>query len=288
VVKRLTRRRAETTRLLADRWLPAIGLEWSCARVLGAADEPGGRGVWLVYEDLQGDMLDCRSLDPTRVGPVVELIAELHARFCGHDLLAECRKHGEELGMDFFTSEVARCIRHLRSIKSSPRRLAADDAVLTDRLLERVERLYGERQERALTFEALAGRDTLLHGDLWTTNTLVVDGSTGPQPRLIDWDHAGVGPATYDISTFLYRFLGEHRPWILDHYREALAWRGWQLPDDRELNALFETSEYARYACCLAEAALAASQGKSWGREQMAEIDSWFASMEPVLALEGS
>jgi ATP-binding cassette, subfamily B, bacterial len=286
VVKRLTPRRAQTARLLAERWLPATGLEWACARVLGAATEPGGRAVWLVYEDLQANVLDCRFPDSTQVGPVVELIAELHARFCGHALLAECREHGEDLGMDFFSSEVTRCVRHLRSIQSSAKRPSQEDAALTDRLLGRLECLYDERQQRARMFAAYARPDTLLHGDLWTTNTLVVDGTGGPQPRLIDWDHAGVGPATYDISTFLYRFPREHRPWILDHYREALACRGWRLPDDRELNALFETAEYARYACCLAEAALAASQGKRWGLEQMAEIDTWFARLEPVLAVE--
>jgi hypothetical protein len=92
---------------------------------------------------------------------------------------------------------------------------------------------------------------------------------------------------TYDLSTFLYRFAPEHRPWILNRYRAAAARRGWQLPGDSTLNRLFETAEYARYVCCLAEAALAASRGERWAFEQIAEIDRWFAALEPALAVDG-
>jgi thiamine kinase-like enzyme len=151
-----------------------------------------------------------------------------------------------------------------------------------------VERLHRERRERASVLETFGGPDTLLHGDLWTTNTLLAERADGLQPRLIDWDHVGAGPVTYDLSTFLYRFPSEHRPWILGRYREAAAGHGRSLPDDNMLNLLFETAEYARYACCLAEAALGASQGERWGFEQMAEIESWFTSLEPVLAADGT
>jgi hypothetical protein len=92
---------------------------------------------------------------------------------------------------------------------------------------------------------------------------------------------------TYDLSTFLCRFAPEHRPWILGRYREAAARRGWSLPDDLTLNLLFETAEYARYACCLAEAAVAASRGECWAFEQLAEIDTWFESLEPALPVAG-
>jgi thiamine kinase-like enzyme len=108
------------------------------------------------------------------------------------------------------------------------------------------------------------------------------------QATLIDWDHVGVGPVTYDLSTFLYRVVPEHRPWIVQRYREAAARRGWQLPDDSTLNLLFETAESARYACNLGDAALAASQGEAWGFPMMAEIDSWFARLEPVLVADES
>jgi thiamine kinase-like enzyme len=217
---------------------------------------------------------------------VVELIVDLHTSFADHALLPECREYSAELGMRFFTVEVTRSVSLLKSIGSlgpPPR----EQLALRDRMLDRVERLHDERHERALQLETFGGPDTLLHGDLWPTNTLVVEGSDGLRARLIDWDHVGVGPVTYDLSTFLYRFPSDYRPWILRHYREAAALRGWRLPDDSTLNLLFETAEYARYACCLAEAALAACQGEPWGFEQLAEIETWFASLEPALAVDG-
>ena len=119
------------------------------------------------------------------------------------------------------------------------------------------------------------------------TNTLVAEENGRLEARLVDWDHVGVGPVTYDLSTFLYRFAPEHRPWILGRYRDAAAGLGWRLPDDSTLTLLFETAEYARYACCLAEAALAASADERWAFEQMAEIDTWFAALEPALAVDG-
>jgi hypothetical protein len=50
---------------------------------------------------------------------------------------------------------------------------------------------------------------------------------------------------------------------------------------------LFETAEYARHACCLAEAALAASQHESWGFDSLAEIETWFDRVEPALTVDG-
>jgi hypothetical protein len=287
VVKRLSARRARANQLVAERWLPAGGLEWACPRLWGVVDEPSGSAVWHIYEDVPGRGLDWGLPDPARVGPVVELIVELHTRFAGHGLLPECRDQGEELGMDFFSAEVARSVGFLESIGSVDRSRSRQRAALRDRLLGRLERLHRERHERASMLETFGGPDTLLHGDLWTTNTLVAERGDGVQPRLIDWDHVGVGLVTYDLSTFLYRFPSEYRPWILGRYREAAARRGRRLPDDSTLNLLFETAEYARYACCLAEAAVAASGGERWGFEQMAEIERWFTGLQPVLAVEG-
>jgi hypothetical protein len=289
VAKRLSRRRARANELVAERWLPAAGLKWACPELRGVVHEPAGSAVWHIYEDVAGSGLDGGLPDPERVGPVVELIAELHTCFAGHPLLAECREHGEngDLGIGFFTAQVSRSIDALKSIGSPSVALSREQAELRDRLLGRVERLDAEQDERASLVEKSGGPDTLLHGDLWTTNTQVVERSEGFQARLIDWDHVGVGPVTYDLSTFLYRFTPEHRPWILRRYREAVARQGWRLPDDCTLNLLFETAEYARYACCLAGPALAASRAEAWGFEQLAEVESWFASLEPVLAVDG-
>ncbi len=285
VAKRLSLRRARANQLVMKRWLPAAGLEGGCPDLRGVLPEPSGSAVWHVYEDIVGRGLDCGLPDPARVRPMVELIAELHTRFVGHALLPECREHGEGHGMGFFTSHVARSVCFLRSLGSEPP--ARGHKVLIERLLGQIERLHAERHERALLLESCGGPDTLLHGDLWTTNTLIAEQPGGPRPMLIDWDHVGVGPVTYDLSTFLYRFPPECRPWILVQYRDAAARRGRQLPNDSVLNLLFETAEYARYACRLADAALAASRGENWAFAQMEEIERWFTALTPVLAVDG-
>jgi aminoglycoside phosphotransferase (APT) family kinase protein len=280
IVKRLwARRAARAVELALRRWLPEVGLGWACPRLLGALGDPSDGEVWHVYEDVGGVAVDSCDPDPAQLEPIVELLAELHDRFTDHRLLAECRAHGEELGTGFFTSQVAACIDALRGIPAS----VAEQRDARERLLERVERLHRERDRRLAVAAAHAGPDTLLHGDLWTTNTLLVETARGPVPRLIDWDHVGVGPVAYDLSTFLYRFPAASRPAILSAYREAAARRGRPLPSDAELNLLFDTAEQARYACCLTTPARAAARGERWAFPHLAEIDDWFARLKPVL-----
>jgi Phosphotransferase enzyme family len=287
VAKCLSPRRARANELVAQRWLPAVGLDSACPGLRGIVNERSGSVVWHIYEDVGGSGLDQGTPDPDRVGSVVELIAELHTRFAGHAFLPEAREYGVDgdLGIGFFTAQVARSSQALNSIGSLG--LTREQADLRERLLDRVERLDAEQDERALLVESSGVPDTLLHGDLWTTNARVVERKQGFQARLIDWDHVGAGPVTYDLSTFLYRFAPEHRPWILGRYRDAAARRGWRLPDDSTLNLLFETAEYARYVCCLAGPALAASRAERWGFEQLAEVERWFTRLEPVLAVDG-
>ena len=279
VVKRLAARPARAVELALEHWLPEAGLGWACPRLRGVHDDRAAGQVWHVYEDVGGAPVDRSDPDPAEFEPLIELMADLHSRFAAHPLLAECRAHGEDLGSVFFTSHVTRCIEALAGIPAT----VAEHRDVRERLLDRLERLQREREHRLAVQAACAGPDTLLHGDLWTTNTLLVDTARGLEPRLIDWDHVGVGPIAYDISTFLYRFAAEDRPSILSAYRAAAARRGWLLPSDAELNLLFDTAECARYACCLADPARAAARGERWGFEQLAEIDDWFARLEPVL-----
>jgi hypothetical protein len=253
----------------------------------GVVRECSGSKVWHIYEDVVGTGLDASPVDPARVAPVVELIVDLHTRFAGHAQLPQFREHSGGLGMGFFGKHVARSIDALGSIGTFGPGLSRQQAELRDTLLVRVERLHEEQDERASLLERHGGPDTLLHGDLWPSNALIARGDYGFRATLIDWDRVGVGPATYDVSTFLKCLPPEHRPWILKLYREAAARRGWQLPDDSTLNTLFETAEYARYACNLGDAALAASQGEWWGFPMMEEIERWFADLEPVLAGDG-
>src|SRR5256712_10003264 len=96
--------------------------------------------------------------------------------------------------------------------------------------------------------ETLGGPETLLHGDLWTTNTFVATTGDGLVARLIDWDHAAVGPASYDLSTFLYRFPRRERPWILEAYRRRPPGAARVLPPDPDPTLPFRTRRDARLA----------------------------------------
>jgi len=101
---------------------------------------------------------------------------------------------------------------------------------------------------------------------------------------LIDWDRAGVGPISYDLSTFLLRFPTRYRLWILELYRETIGHAGWCLPSARDLNLLFETAECARYANRVIWPAIALSRERAeWGYDELAAVEQWFELLEPVL-----
>jgi len=55
-------------------------------------------------------------------------------------------------------------------------------------------------------------------------------------------------------------------------------------PPAAELNGLFETAEYARYANRIIWPAVAIlEEGAAWGWDQLAEVERWFVAMTPVL-----
>jgi len=135
----------------------------------------------------------------------------------------------------------------------------------------------------------VGGPETLLHGDLWPKNILAVPTPDGLRTRLIDWDATGVGPLTYDLSTFLYRFSAHHRPWILDRYQQAVAPLGWQAPATRDLSLLLETAEISRIANCLIWPCIEAVQAQAeWAFDKLAEMETWFESVEPALTAAGA
>jgi len=280
VVKRLKPEIARRNELVGQRWLPAIGLRGSCAPLLGRVAARSGGCVWHVYEDLGSWELSSREPDRERVRAAVELIAQIHTRFAGHALMGEVRLHGDDLGIHFFDTNLRDAISALQAWQP-PRTQCA----LVDRLLERLHTLRAELPRRAQALAELGGPETLLHGDLWAINVFVIPTAHGPQARLIDWDRAGVGPASYDLSTFLMRFPESERLWILDSYREAVAPAGWRLPDARDLNLMFETAELARFANRIIWPAIALGHDQAeWGFDELAEIEEWFGNLEPVLA----
>jgi aminoglycoside phosphotransferase (APT) family kinase protein len=284
VAKRLRPRIARAVALAFRRWLPEAGMGWACPRLRGVATDRAGGHAWHVYEDVGGVEVDRGAPDTAHVEAVMDLVAELHCRFAGHRLLGECRDHGDDLGRAFFTGHVARALTFARRIPVTDE----DQRELRDRLVGRVEQLHREAGHRLAVLARWGGPDTLLHGDLWPTNALIVDARGAPRARLIDWDHVGVGPIGYDLSTFVHRFAAADRPAIVRAYRAAAARRGRVLPPDRELGVLLDTAERARYACCVAGAARNALRREPWAFAALADIDTWFEGLEPVLDIEAT
>ena len=290
VVKRHRPALAQADRLVLERWLPALGMEARSPRLLGAAAEREGRFVWHVYEDFGRDTLAVHPEAP-HVEAAMDLLAELHTRAAGHAILPEVRWHGRDHGLPFLTSSLRDAIALLTELASPDAvgRGSGELAAACTRLLERLHRLNEEVPRWARLIEEAAGADTLLHGDLGPKNVFVPRAGEGVPARLIDWDHVGVGPGSFDVSTFLYRFPRERRPEILRSYRAAMGRRGRHLPEDGELNLLFYFAESARCAHCVGWPAIALlREGAPWGRVELVEVDRWFQSLAPPLPEEHS
>lgn len=277
IVKRLEGRIARRNELVARRWLPAVSLGQAAPPLLTTAGTADGESVWHVYADLGPWSLDA-AMDARRLQAAVELLADIHARFTGHILLAEARLLGGDLGSYFVTSNTSDAILSLESAGHS---MLNTPPVVT-RLLEYLDRFRGELPERLAAVQSLAGPETLLHGDLWTSNIFVTpDG----QARLIDWDHAAAGPPAYDLSTLVLRFPPGQRREILELYRRASAGGTWQIPSWSALNQVFETFEIARFASRIIWPAIALwENGAGWALDELAEIERWFLSWQPVFS----
>lgn len=286
VAKRLAPPLAHRNRLALEQWLPAAGLDHIAPRLIGVAAERTGRVVWHLYEDLGNSSLAAPSTRPD-VEAAIHVIARLHARFAGDPILAECRVCGEDHGIAFYdqhVQEAASAVRLLLTDSASRGR----DSDAAQALLRRLERLGAERDDRARALAEFGGPDTLLHGDLWLSNVLVVEdfsrqesfGRRAARIRLIDWDHVGPGSFSYDLSTLMLRFPFKERPRIVDLYRAAAASNGIDIPAYDDLHILFTTAESARIASEATWTALFAREGAQWACEQLGEIDKWFARLD--------
>ena len=285
VVKCLNLPRAQRNRLVATRWLRATGLGHRGPTLLAVAAERDAQIVWHVYEDFGDRTLVTVDPDWARVRAAIELIAELHVRFAEHPLLPEARMYGKDMGATYYLTNLRDAVRGLESLRPPSVRVGPEDAALRDRLLERLHKLLDEGPDRARLLAQAGGPETLLHGDLWPKNILAVATPEGLQTRLIDWDATGVGPPTYDLSTFLYRFAVHQRPWIVERYQEAVEPLGWRLPDSGELSLLVETAEISRIANCIVWPCIEATQAQAdWAFDSLAEMETWFEPVEPALA----
>jgi aminoglycoside phosphotransferase (APT) family kinase protein len=172
-------------------------------------------------------------------------------------------------------------LEHLQPPPTDP-----DEGRLTvrDRLLGRLYELHDEGPDRARIVAELGGPETMLHGDLWPKNVAAVSAECGPRVALVDWDQAGVGPLTYDLSTLLYRSPAAQRPWILDRYQRSVAPLGWRVPSTDDLNLMLETAELSRIANYLAWVCVAAREpGSDWLVDSLEEIERWLAALEPAI-----
>jgi thiamine kinase-like enzyme len=283
VLKQLNPAVAQTDRLVVERWLPALGLADRCPQLLGAAAPRDGRWVWHLYEDLGHETLAV-DRGPDRLAAAVDFIAELHTLAAGHPLLPEVRWRARDQGAHFFTANLRDAIAALEALAGPPRGALPAFAGARERLLHQLYLLREDAPRRVRAMEE-AGPETLLHGDLWPKNVFVSRADGTQRARLIDWDHVGAGPFTYDLSTFLYRSAEEERPWLLDRYRAAAERAGRRLPGIGELNLLFHTAESARCAhCILFDAMAVLKDGAAWAIEELMDYGRWLEKLQPPLA----
>ena len=286
IVKRLDPDVARRNQAVITRWLPAVGMQDAGPTLLGTVAEPPGRLVWHIYEDLGEVSLNTVSTQPGHVERGVAVVATLHMRFAGHPLLGECRLWGGDLGMPFYHSNVVDAMRALEAVKPQSVELRPEHLAARDSLLTTLEEMLAVEDHHRVLQAQHGGAETLLHGDLWHQNLMVVPNQDGsPEARLIDWDHAGVGQVGYDLSTFLGRFAPHQRRAVLDLYRAEVAAAGWRLPGDHVLKQLFDIAERSRIANRVIWPALEIRFGDDvdWGLGQLIELCRWFDRLEPVL-----
>lgn len=283
VVKQLDPAAARRSRLVTERWLPALGLGSVAPKVLSPVTQSDSGPLWLMYEDVGGVELKERQSERDAVSVAVERIADLHTRAADHECVDECRHEGGDLGMFYFDTQVHDAARLLEALHPPAVQPSRQQADVRDRLRRRLDELVSDTPRRATLMAQAGGPDTMLHGDLWTTNVMIVSSSDGLEARLVDWDRAGAGPVCYDLSTFLYRFDRTARAWVIERYAAAVARSGWRLPPVSDLNVLCDTAERARYASRIVwPAAALLENGAAWGFAELRAIDEWFEALEPV------
>jgi hypothetical protein len=305
IIKRFTPERSCVERLSLERWLPALGLADISPGLLGVVGGPKARFVWHIYEDLGDGTLDVDDQPPCgghvvrdrgflsamrlhpgldRVEAAVASMARLHRASVNHAMLGECRYWTGDLGGHFLSASVRDALRALEAL-TTRLRLSAAHLGTCDALLAALWRLKDEERDRCTQLAAHGGPECLLHGDFGVRNVILQRRGAGWAGRLIDWDHAGVGPASYDLSTFLVQLPLDMRAGALELYRNQSNCADVEWPDHETWNGLFDTAEQSRLANSVIWPALSAIDGEGDSAfEDLSAIASWFAALQPVFA----
>lgn len=280
VVKRLRAKRAQLERRVTGRWLPTVGMDDVGPPRRATVGEPDGRHVWHVYDDLGRQGLDRPDVGPDCLEAAMDRLADLHASFAGHAMLPEPRFAAGDLGTYFYTNSVrdaARCVALLRPPTVS---MSAQDESVRDAVEAHLSQLLDDEPRRVHLLREQAGPETLVHGDLTRANVFVLPGPEGPRVRLIDWDHVGVGPAGFDISTHVAYYAADQRRLVLERYTAAMANRGFPFPDDLDWDLLVATFEAGRLANQVIWVALGIQEGNGW---TFRELAAWRDALAAVV-----
>lgn len=298
VLKCFEPRRSGVERRALERWLPTLGMADAAPALLAVVAVSDAQSVWHVYEDLGDWTLDADDRserlprdrgfltamatppDWARLEAVLVRLAQLHEASAGHALLGECRYWSGDLGGHYLASSVRDAIAALEALKP----LSPTQQRTHDQLLAALSRLDDEAKHRCAELESYGGPDCLLHGDFGVRNAMVVPYQGGWSARIIDWDHAGIGPASYDLSTLLLQIPHEQRARALGAYCSFRRnpERGW--PTTEIWNGLFDTAERSRFANMVIWPALWATDGElDSAFETLSAIASWFEALQPVL-----
>ncbi|HEU4514307.1 MAG TPA: aminoglycoside phosphotransferase family protein [Nocardioidaceae bacterium] len=271
VAKRIRSKRAQLERRVTDRWLPAVGLAGFGPPRLAAAAEPDGLFVWHVYEDLGPHGLDRESADETAVRRAMDRLADLHAGFARSPLLPEVRFAAGDLGAYFYTRSVRDAAATIERMRPPYLRPSDEEAAVRDAVLARLHALLDDEPARVELIEQMAGPETLVHGDLTRENVFVLDNGSRPAVRLIDWDHVGVAPAGFDLSTHLAYYPPALRTVVLDAYTTAMADRGFPFRDGLDWDLLVSTFEAGRLANQLIWLSIGILEGNGWTFDGLAD-----------------
>lgn len=283
VVKRQRARHAQLEECVSERWLAAVGLRDVGPPRRAAIGEADGRHVWQVYDDLGPFGLDRPDVDATCVEAAMDGLAQLHAAFSGHPLLAEPRFAAGDLGTYFYVNSIHDAARCVAQLVPPVVRLSVAEQRVKDEVQHLLLHLMKDEPRRVRLLRDQAGPQTLVHGDLTRANVFVLPGDVH-RLRLIDWDHVGVGPAGFDISTHVSYYPAHQRHIVLERYRQAMADRGFPFDDGLDWALLVETFEAGRLANQIIWIALSILEGGAWGFRRLA---AWRDALAEVLPGSG-